>query len=228
MATIGYGDLYPISNLEKLVDMVVMVGGVAFFSYIMGSFISIIQKFDDLLDEKDESNDLHNWLALVRRFNDNKPLSEDLIKAIDNHFAHYWKNDRLDAVSTNNEFLKALPRNIKRSVMLQYIFDDVLHKFRIFFNTTKNIDSKFLYDISFGLKPRQFLPDDSTSMIYDEEDEVSEMYLIDSGIVGIGFYLMSQDDKKRSFLLGISVKEGYPIGDYYVLSNKRSQFLFVA
>ena len=106
------------SNLEKIVDMFVMIAGVAFFSYIMGAFISIIQKFDDLLDEKDESNDLHNWLTLVRRFNDNQPLSLSLAKAIDNHFAHFWKCDRLGAVSKNNEFLNSLPRNVKRSVMV--------------------------------------------------------------------------------------------------------------
>lgn len=42
LATIGYGDLYPKSNLEKIADMFIMICGVAFFSYIMGSFIAII------------------------------------------------------------------------------------------------------------------------------------------------------------------------------------------
>ena len=78
--------MYPISNLEKIIDMGIMIGGVGFFSYIMGSFIAIIQKFDDLLGEKDESNDLHNWLNLLNRYRGNKPLSKNLIRAIDNHF----------------------------------------------------------------------------------------------------------------------------------------------
>jgi hypothetical protein len=95
-----------------------MICGVAFFSYIMGSFIGIIQKFDDLLGEKDESNDLHNWLNLLNRYRGNKPLSKELINSIDNHFSYYWQNDRLDAVSKNNEFLNALPRVIKRSIMV--------------------------------------------------------------------------------------------------------------
>lgn len=106
--------------------------------------------------------------------------------------------------------------------MIQYLFDDVFYKFRLFFNTSKHNDSKFLYDISFGLKPRQFLMDDDSSMIYDEEDDVSEMYLIKSGTVGIGFYLLTQDMAKRSYKIGITVKDGFPIGDYYVLCNKKS------
>lgn len=56
----------------------------------------------------------------------------------------------------HNEYLNALPRSIKKSVMVHYLFDDVFYKFRSFFNTIKNEDSKFLYDISFGLKPRIF------------------------------------------------------------------------
>lgn len=66
--------------------MIIMIGGVGFFSYIMGSFIGIIQKFDDLLGEKDESNDLHNWINLLNRYRGNKPLSTSLINAVDAHF----------------------------------------------------------------------------------------------------------------------------------------------
>ena len=54
------------------------------------------------------------------------------------------------------------------------------------------------------------------------------MYLIKSGTVGIGFYLLTQDMARRSYKIGIVVKDGFPIGDYYVLNNKKSQFVFVA
>lgn len=42
LSTVGYGELYPISKIEKVLGMVVMLLGVGFFSYIMGSFIDII------------------------------------------------------------------------------------------------------------------------------------------------------------------------------------------
>jgi hypothetical protein len=41
------------------------------------------------------------------------------------------------------------------------------------------------------LKPRKFEANDDEKLIYDEEDEVSEMYLILEGTVGIGYYLFS-------------------------------------
>mmetsp|Transcript_32179 Transcript_32179/g.23765 ORF Transcript_32179/g.23765 Transcript_32179/m.23765 type:complete len:187 (+) Transcript_32179:385-945(+) len=156
LAVIGYGDLYPISNLEKIVGMLIMFGGVAFFSYIMGSFIEIIAKFESISGRNNDSPDLHNWMTLLTRFIDNKPLPKALINEIDTHFQHYWGTDRLGYVSKDNEYLNALPRSIKKSIIVHYLFDDVFYKFRSFFNTIKNENSKFLYDTAFGLKPRIF------------------------------------------------------------------------
>ncbi len=66
--------------------------------------------------------------------------------------------------------------------MLSFLFDDVFHSFRLFFNTHKqHKDSKFLYDIAFGLTPFLFdigSPDSPSPLIYDEEDDVKHMYLI--------------------------------------------------
>jgi hypothetical protein len=79
---------------------------------------------------------------------------------------------------------------------LQFLFDDVFHGFRLFFNTHKfQKDSKFLYDIAFGLTPFLFDIGDpnngataTSPLIYDEEDEVTHMYFIQEGSVGIGYY----------------------------------------
>lgn len=112
--------------------------------------------------------------------------------------------------------------------MIHYLFDDVFYKFRFFFNYNKYKDSKFLYDISFGLKPRRFYPHEDEKVIYDEEDEVSEMYFIIEGCVGIGYYLFSQGLSKQQYKIGILMKENNFICDYYVCNNKKSEFIFVA
>ena len=65
LSTVGYGDYYPISNLERIIAVVIMLGGVAFFSYIMGNFIEIISNFDSKMGVVDRSADLHNWLILL-------------------------------------------------------------------------------------------------------------------------------------------------------------------
>ena len=42
LSTVGYGDMYAISNLEMVSAVITMLGGVAFFSFIMGNFVEII------------------------------------------------------------------------------------------------------------------------------------------------------------------------------------------
>jgi hypothetical protein len=45
LGTVGYGDFYPVSDIERLLAVFLMLCGVAFFSYIMGSFIEIIANY---------------------------------------------------------------------------------------------------------------------------------------------------------------------------------------
>ena len=42
LSTVGYGDYHPVSNVERILAVLIMLGGVAFFSYIMGNFIEIV------------------------------------------------------------------------------------------------------------------------------------------------------------------------------------------
>jgi potassium voltage-gated channel Eag-related subfamily H protein 8 len=228
LSTVGYGDMNPKSTNEMIFGIGIMLCGVAFFSFIMGSFIEIISNFNQQTGTKDEGTDLHQWLSLLTRFTNNRPLPKRLINQIDEHFQFYWSNDRLSSISKDNEFLNALPRSIKRNIMITYLFEDVFDKFRFFFNTQKYKDSKFLYDISFGIKPRCFSHETSQRLIYDEEDEVSEMYFIMGGTVGIGYYLFSQGLSKEQIKIGIFMKENTFICDYNVCNNKKNEFVILA
>lgn len=71
LSTVGFGDITPQSNIEKVVVMFVMFAGVAFFSFIMGSFIEIIQSFNADFSTKDRSHELNNWMKLLTRFRNN-------------------------------------------------------------------------------------------------------------------------------------------------------------
>lgn len=68
--------------------------------------------------------------------------------------------------------------------MTNYLFADVFFLFRKFFNTYKYRDSKFLYEVGFGFLPREF---DVGEIIYEEEDEASEIYFILEGECGISY-----------------------------------------
>lgn len=81
--------------------------------------------------------------------------------------------------------------------MAKYLFGDLFYKFKRFFNADENRESKYLYDIAFGFMPRRFEPTEEDKIIYDEEDEVSEMYFILEGTIAIGYSLIANGITRR-------------------------------
>lgn len=63
LSTVGYGDYFPVSNTERTLTVIIMLIGVAFFSYIMGNFIEIISNYEMKMGVVDKSGDLIQWLA---------------------------------------------------------------------------------------------------------------------------------------------------------------------
>ena len=221
LSTVGYGDYYPLSNIERIVAWVVMLLGVAFFSFIMGNFIEIITSYDQKMGIIDKGTDLHNWMTLLTRYTNNKPLPKSLINSIDSHFTYFWANDRLSSVSKDDKYMSALPISIKRTIMINYLFQDVFYKFRQFFHTFEQRENEFLYDISFGFLPRKF---EENEIIYDEEDEVPEIYFIMEGNIGVGFRIPGRDTNNIKLIKYF--KDDSFICDYYVCHNKRSEFVY--
>ena len=82
--------------------------------------------------------------------------------------------------------------------------------------------------MSFGLKPRIFPILEEYNIIYEEEKEVSEMYFITKGSVGIGFNRYLQDAKAYPYEIVFTKGVNEQIGGYYVLENLPAEFVVVA
>lgn len=48
LSTVGYGDLVPKNYSEKIIGIVIMILGIAFFSYIMGNFNDVLVNYDKI------------------------------------------------------------------------------------------------------------------------------------------------------------------------------------
>tara|TARA_B110000305_G_C19434483_1_gene638097 strand:- start:1117 stop:1947 length:831 start_codon:yes stop_codon:yes gene_type:complete len=68
LSTVGYGDYFPISNMEMLTALVVMLGGVAFFSYIMGNLLEIFKNYAAKMGIVDRKGELDHWIISLQRF----------------------------------------------------------------------------------------------------------------------------------------------------------------
>lgn len=175
LSTVGYGDYYPISNLEMQMTVILMLAGVAFFSFIMGNFMDIIAEYDEKMGIPDLMPALNTWLVSLERYN-GKPMKISLLDDISKNQQYFWNNDRRQSVKADAKF-EQLPIQIIQIITSDYLFGDIFHKFPRFFSAKVLEDKNFLIKFASGLLPRKFFADDaSDKIIYEEGQEVSELY----------------------------------------------------
>ena len=61
LSTVGYGDMFPISQFEMILGMVVMLAGTAFFGFLLGKFSEFITAQNAISAIDEETFKLHNW-----------------------------------------------------------------------------------------------------------------------------------------------------------------------
>lgn len=74
LTTVGFGDLYPVSDSERIMGTLVFLFQGAVFSMILGNFGQILQCFNTLNEDINESDDLQRFFGLLEYFNDRQPL----------------------------------------------------------------------------------------------------------------------------------------------------------
>jgi len=114
--------------------------------------------------------------------------------------------------------------------------------FKSFFRAGSDLNSNFLYEIAFGFMPRQFKANEKERYLYEEEQDVTEVYFIIKGEYAIAFnsYTKFKDNQLYAKITDIEDLKGPEdmfeqgnliaqrrqafgyIGDYYVLSSKRA------
>jgi hypothetical protein len=72
MSTVGYGDITARTQLEQLIAIVLMLFGVCFFSFIIGSLASIFNRIDS------KEAQLNNKMAMIDEFAKESGLDSDL------------------------------------------------------------------------------------------------------------------------------------------------------
>lgn len=95
--------------------------------------------------------------------------------------------------SSRNQDL--LPITIQQTLIADYLFQDIFSTIHRFFGIIDLNQTKLLSDLSYGFLPRQFLANDEDRIIFDENQEVAELYFIQEGFIGIGFSLLTSGSK---------------------------------
>ena len=223
LTTVGFGDYHAQNSYEEVFAIVIMLLGVAVFSYVMSSFTDQISIYNEPFGGLDKGSLLQNWLHLLNQYSRNKPFKIKLVRDIDAHFRFFWKNDRMNSIDKNNQFLTRLPKNIKLK-LIDFFWLDLFTKFNHFFLYKQYREKyyKFYYEISFCFLPRHFTPGE---VIYYQNDDVEEMYFVVDGTVSVGYSFEIENEEPKYHT---KIASGDFFGGYYTLFNVKSEYRFIS
>ncbi len=143
-ATVGYGDITPVTTIERVFGMGLMFCGVLSFTFVSGTLASILSAFDSreaLLSER---------VIMLSKLRQHYPVPDELIANIRSalNFDATKSDDYLE------ELVKDLPQGIKMELMM-VVFETQFKQFNFF---TKLGNRQFVTWVSSRLKPRLASP----------------------------------------------------------------------
>ena len=90
LTTVGLGDYYPVGDYERVFGIPMMFVGVLIFSYVIGIYGEILEKFNQIEEEFDEGNKLGQFIDTIKHFNDNEGLKKSVKEDIEEYFSYRW------------------------------------------------------------------------------------------------------------------------------------------
>jgi CRP-like cAMP-binding protein len=200
LTTVGYGDITPDNNLERGVCMCVMIGGVFFYSYTVGTITSLMSE-SDRRRAKFESK-LHILNDIQKTFQIKNNLYKKIKAAI------LFDQSRLN--KERDEIIESLPR--KLSLQLKFIINQNLVKDNHFFDG-KPI--RFINVILSHLKPFKF---NNREFIFYQGQYSGEMYFLTKGKLNL-----VKTQNKEMITIG-TIEEGDYYGDVEIILSITHDF----
>ena len=94
LSTVGFGDLTPRSDLERVIGAVLLLVGVALFTYIMGLFIEMIDELQRINNSYEDGDRLTKFFSALQYLNGKQEIKQELRDTIEQFFEYSWTHDR--------------------------------------------------------------------------------------------------------------------------------------
>lgn len=98
LSTVGFGDIRPTNNHERLVCAFIMFFGVAIFSLVMSLFLEIIQQYKRSDEDIGDQEALISFFLLLHQKNKNKQINTKMQEQLEEYFEYRWNNDKNSAI----------------------------------------------------------------------------------------------------------------------------------
>ena len=169
LTTIGYGDIIPFTNEEKVFAVLVMAFGIGFYSLLIARLTRILTSIDS------RENLVKSKLKYFNDFSKVIDLPAEFVIKVRNHiilnsYKHYYLVSEID-------FLHHIPLTLREEVS-SYLHQVLVGKVDFF----KSKKSNFLHEVIPKLKKSHFCRGE---IIYYAGEEPEEVYFIEAGQVGL-------------------------------------------
>jgi len=138
--TVGYGDILPTNNYELLWAMIIIVLGVAFFSYILSDLAS---KFSDLSKSNEQNAERINK---INELDEKFKIGPELVDQLTGYFSNYNVDNDFEANQEMAVLLKILPSSLKTKLS-KFLFQDAILINTFFQNRDEDFYGKFLEEL---------------------------------------------------------------------------------
>ena len=169
MTTIGYGDIVPKSNTEKIFEVISLIVSTCLYSWIVSSASNYIKKMNEKYIKFEKNKEI------LDEININYPLMNEYLYERIYQFLSYGKShEEVD----KNIILESLPYSIRNELLIQ-MYDPIINNFKLF-RYFEN--SEFIIRFVSLLKPMVCSKDD---ILVNEGDFMEDIIFNNSGILSI-------------------------------------------
>ena len=137
--TIGFGDIKPSSNLEKIWCIIWIVYGALFYSYTFGNLKTIIESYDK------KQLVINSKLKKIEDFSEKLKVSMELTGRIKSFYEHKFTNN---LIYDNDNIIPELSETLINKI-IKSVFKELIRNYDIF----KDAPTKFVNDFILNLKP---------------------------------------------------------------------------
>ena len=168
MTAVGYGDIVPLTNAQRLYAILVQLSGIGVFGYLIGNVVSIVTRTDAVQRRHREHVEL--LTTAVKR----RGLSRDLQRRILDYYA-YLRDTQTGY--DESAFLKTLPASLRTQVAL-HLKKEFIEGIPLF----RDASERFVADIALKLELIVATPGD---YIFKAGQRGDTMFFIISGEVEV-------------------------------------------
>ena len=168
ITTVGYGDIRPITDFQKILTMFAMFLGVAVYGYVIGNIASLLSNIDVakamFLKKMEDINSLLSYKSVPKR----------LKQKVHDYYHYVWHHQM---ALSEHELLSNLPSSLQTEISL-HMHRQLIERVPFF----KNTDKDFISEIISQLQQRVFLPGD----VIIKKGEIGNcMYFICNGAIDV-------------------------------------------